>query len=298
MPKTLHIYLHSPLRENAAAGRVNIFNRLQLALPGWRLIYVADTEAELWQAQTRDYNLFHMVEPTGPNVLCLRRTYFYPFWRIEATNERWNFDVAQADFHPETVPKPEAAAFVARWRTKMFGDGPTRQDGFIFMPLQGRLSEHRSFQSMSPLAMIETVLAQDPRRPVLATLHPNEHYSDRDRAALATLCQQYARFDVTHRDASDLLDSCDYVVTQNSSLALKGYFAGKAAVLFARIDFHHISGSVPRLGLRAAFEAAAGALPDFAAYLWWFYKAHCINGGSPDAEKQIRARLRRHGWLR
>jgi hypothetical protein len=297
LARTLHIYLHSPFRENAVAGRVNIFNRMQAALPDWRLVFVPDSEAERLYAPDRDHNLFHMVEPTGPNVLCLRRAYHYPFWRIEATNERWNFDVARSEFDPAKVPAEEAGVFLERWRPKVFRSGPVTREGFVFVPLQGRLSEHRSFQSMRPLAMIETVLGQDSSREVLATLHPKEDYSDRDMAALSDLERRFARFQLVQGDAKDLLGACDYVVTQNSSVALTGYFAGKQAVLFAGIDFHHIAGSVPRDGVPRAFDRLQQPMPDFAAYLWWFFKAQSINGGAPDAEDQIRARFRRHGWL-
>jgi hypothetical protein len=295
--RTLHIYLHSRLRENAQGGRVNIFNRMQAALADWRLVYLDDTEAERLRAPDRDHNLFHMVEPTGPNTLCLRRAYHYPFWRIEATNERWNFDVAKAVFDPASIPSDAAQAFLDRWRPKVFRDGPVTREGFVFIPLQGRISDHRSFQSMRPLAMIETVLELEPKREILATLHPKEVYTVQDLAALAALTARFPRFQLVQRDARDLLGACDYVVTQNSSIALTGYFAGKTAVLFAGIDFHHIAGSVPRDGLAEAFATVRAPLPDFAAYLWWFFKAHCINGGAPEAEAQIRARFRRHGWL-
>lgn len=297
LSRTLHIYLHSPFRENAETGRVNIFNRMQAALPDWRLVYVPDTEAERLRAPDRDHNLFHMVEPTGPNVLCLRRAYHYPFWRIEATNERWNFDVARAMFDPARVPAEEARAFLDRWRPKVFRDGPVTREGFVFVPLQGRMSEHRSFQSMSPFAMIETVLAQDPSRRVLATPHPREDYSDRDMAALSDLQRRFPKLQLVRRDTKDLLGACDYVVTQNSSVALTGFFAGKQAVLFAGIDFHHVAGSVPFVGVARAFNMLRQPLPDFSAYLWWFFKAQSINGGAPDAEDQIRSRFRRHGWL-
>jgi hypothetical protein len=293
--ETLHIYLHSPMRENAEAGQINIFNRLAAALPGWRLVYHPDTEGERLLALTRGYGLFHMQEPPHRRILCLRRAYHYPFWRIEATNERWNFHMAKAVFDPATVPAAEARGFLRRWRPKVFRDGPVSQDGFIFMPLQGRLRDHRSFQAMSPMAMIEATLDTSPL-PIRATLHPKEVYDTADMAALADLERRFPRFRLVKADARDLLATCDHVVTQNSSVALTGFFAGKQAVLFAGIDFHHIAGSVLRDGLRAAFARMAEPPPDYAAYLWWFFKQTCINGGAPEAEAQIIARLRRHGW--
>lgn len=296
--KVLHLYLPSPLREDAVQGRVNIINRIEAALVagGWRLVFHGDAAIERARvASRRGFALFHMQEPLAPNTLCLRRAYHYPFWQIEATNERWNFDVAHALFDPASVNAAEAEAFVARWRKHILGDARIRKGGFVLMPLQGRLTQQRLFQAASPLEMIEQTLSRDPARPIVATLHPRETYTAAEHAGLAGIAARFPRFSVVPANDA-LLTDCDYVVTQNSSLALKGFFAAKPAVLFARVDFHHIAGSVPRDGLDAAFASAMGPAPDFTAYLSWFYRLHCINGGAADAEAQIRARLQRHGW--
>ena len=163
------------------------------------------------------------------------------------------------------------------------------------MPLQGHLSRHRSFQSMSPIEMIGATLAGD-RRPIFATLHPKETYAEADLQALERLERAFPRFRVSRAGSDRLLAWCDMVVTQNSSLAFRGYLIEKPAVLFAGADFHHIAGSVPRDGLDDAFHLARETAPAFAAYVWWFWVRHAINAGSPDAEQQIRQRLASHGW--
>lgn len=294
MAETLHIYLHEPLRSRAAAGEINFFRKLADALPDWTLTFHEDTEAERLAAPSRGYGLFHMQEPLTPTILCLRRAYHYPFWRIEATNERWHFDVARTIFDPSEVPRVQAMNFFDRWKPKIFRNGPTTLDGFIFVPLQGRLQLHRSFQSQSPVAMMEAILKTWPNRPVLATLHPKESYSHEDRAALDALGKANPNFRIVTADAKDLLASCDLVVTQNSSVALTGFFAEKPAILFAGSDFHHIAASVPRDGLVTALMPRPA--PDYVSYLWWFFHRHSINAGAADAEIKIRARLVRHGF--
>jgi hypothetical protein len=292
----LHVYLPNPMRQHAEGGQVNIFNRVAAAVApaGWRLAFHGDGQGELDAAQ--GHCLFHMTEPRRAGTLCIRRAYQYPFWQIEDTNERWRFDVARATFNPADIDPDAARAFARRWRDKLFGTAPATRDGFIFMPLQGRLADHRSFQATSPLAMIEATLAADPTRPIRATLHPNEGYSDADRAALADLSRRFPRFQVITGDSMALLLACDYVVTQNSSMAMTGFFAEKPSITFAGIDFHHITGSVPRDGLDLAFARAYGAQPDFAAYLFWFFRQNTVNGGASDAEDRIFARFRRFGW--
>tara|TARA_R110002096_G_scaffold52222_19_gene136271 strand:- start:2969 stop:3868 length:900 start_codon:yes stop_codon:yes gene_type:complete len=294
----LHLYLPHPMRENAAKGEINIINRIGIAVAqsGYGMQFHGDSVDERMQAiGDDDLHLFYMQEPYGQNVLNLRRAYTYPFWQIEATNERWNFDVAKAAFDPSEIDMEQARPFFRRWRKRLLGDAPRSEDGYVFMPLQGRLRVHRSFQSMSPEAMIQMTLAMEPRHGILATLHPNEAYDDEDFAMLETFSARHPRFKVIEGNARDLVLNCKYVATQNSSVAMHGYFAKKPAVLFADIDFHHIAGAVGRLGLEKAFAMTEENIP-FVAYLYWFFKNHCINGGAPEAEAQILARMRAHNW--
>lgn len=296
MDRTLHVYLHSPWREQAAEGKVNIFNRMQAALPGWQVRFHPDDAKERAKAADRGYGLFHMQEPTAAHILNLRRAYILPFWRIEATADRWRFDVAQTPFDAAEIPLEEAASFQKRWRTKLLGDDPPRRDGTVLVPLQGRLTEHRSFQSMSPIAMIEATLDRIRDKTILATLHPKELYTTADIDALERLERRFPRFRLMRKPGPGHLLRCDAVVTQNSSVALHGFLANKPAVLFAESDFHHIAGSVPRDGVEAAFDRLAEPAPPFARYMTWFLRRQAINGGAPDCEDQIRARFLRHGW--
>lgn len=297
MGHDLHIHLHDSLRARALAGEVNLFTRLARALPDWRLQFQPDTDLARLKTRLRGaYGLFHMQPPPkGGRILCLRRAYFYPFWRIERTSLRWEFEAARASFDPASIAPDRAAAFVQRWRAQVLGKRQITRAGFILIPLQGHLQTCRSFQSLSPLDMIEQTLVRDPR-PIRATLHPKEVYSDSDRQALDTLSRRFPRFQLVQADTADLLAACDLVVTQNSSVALHGFFAQKPAILFAQSDFHHIAGSVPRDGLDAAFATLQRETPPFDAYLHWFFTQTAINAGAPDAELRLNARLRDLGW--
>lgn len=294
--RTLHLCLPDPMRRDAEAGRVGIVTRIGEAIGphGWRLVLRGDGPLTRLRLRGR-HVLHHMRDPAGPRELCLRRAHLYPFWRIEASNCRWQWEVARTPFDPSAVDPVAAEDFRQRWQRSLLGAGPVRRDGFLFLPLQGQLSRRRSFQAASPLEMIEQTLDRVPGRPLLATLHPRERYCRAEIAALARLAARHPRFRLVTDRAEDLLRCCDGVVTQNSAVALTGFFARKPAVLFAEIDFHHIAGSVPREGHERAFSRLDEA-PDYAAYLFWFFRHHAINGGSGDAADQIVARLRAHGW--
>lgn len=290
--RVLNLYLPAHLRADHAAGKVNILSRLIEALPGWAL--VDRPEAEGASQPHPGHALTHMQEPLSARALCLRRAYYYPFWRIEPTNERWNFAVARAVPGQAGIPPQRARGFHQRLRERVLEGREITQEGFVFMPLQGRLLDHRSFQSMSPLAMIRATLAQGAE--VRATLHPGESYSAAERAALAAVQAEDARFRLVQEPAADLISRCDYCVSQNSSVALQAMIAGKGAVLFAGIDFHHPAGSVPRDGLAAAFAKGRQAPQRMAEYLWWFFKQQAIDAQAEDAAARVRAHLGRLGW--
>ncbi len=296
--ETLQILLDAPSLDRVRSGSFNFFNRIigLVEARGWSVELMGNGPDErALAAQRGGPTLVHMDAPTHAGALTCRRVYVGAFWRIETSHERWAWPIAKADFAPETVDLEAAERFFTNWRNWSFGRGQgVGDDGFVLVPLQGRLLEHRSFQSMSPLEMLEETLARTDV-PVLATLHPRESYGEKELAALDALRARMPRLEVA-RGVSDLmLKRCSHVVTQNSSLAFQGYFLEKPAILFGEIDFHHIAGSVPRDGLEAAFHLNGGP-PEFARYLHWFLTTGTVNAGNEDFDETLPAKLREHGW--
>jgi hypothetical protein len=301
LSRTLTIYLPDGIIDQAREGRHNFFNRVMAAVrgQGWLVELRPDALRErLLAAASPGYGLCLMEDPPVGQGLVCRHTYVGAFWHIERSAKRWEWPVAKATFRPDEIDPVTARAFAAHWRRRLFkhaAEAP-RREGFVFVPLQGMLLDHRSFQSMSPVEMLEVTLEQIPHAPILATLHPKETYSPAEMQALEGLVAQHPRLRVATGGAVEALAACDLVVTQNSAAAFSGYFFGKPAVLFAEIDFHHIAASVSRLGVVAAFRAAREAAPEYDRYLWWFLAGQSIAAGSPTAEAQILAAMRRGGW--
>ncbi|MEH6833499.1 MAG: hypothetical protein V7657_02810 [Falsihalocynthiibacter arcticus] len=297
--KTLHIFLEEGFKKSAENGAHNLMNRIETAMSsvGVSVDYHLNTAKNRNASQDfQGYSLFHMEDPFHDRALNLRRAYFYPFWRIEKVAERWNFRVASMPYPADKQESNMAKTFANSMRKRHFGDQPVTREGHIFMPLQGKISKHRSFQSCSPLEMIEQTLATDATRSVIASLHPNEAYSEGDLARLRALEGKHTRFRLSDTPSDALLASCDYVVTQNSSVALKGFFLQKPAVLFAQIDFHHIAGNVGRVGLEAAFRHVHQPAQSYDSYLLWFLRKTAINAGNENAEARILAAMRKSGW--
>ncbi|CUH65014.1 hypothetical protein TG4357_01631 [Thalassovita gelatinovora] len=299
--KHLDFYLEPDLLRSAQAGQHNFIGKIVEVAEqaGFTTGFHGNSLQDRSAIRDRPgFSMLHMDEPEGPRSLTFRRVYHYPFWQIEPTTKRWDWRVAQKRFNAKKVDPKEAHRFYTFWRKRLFvkaAENPT-QEGFVYVPLQGRLTERRSFQTCSPLEMLVSTLQHDPSRRIIATLHPNESYSASEMSKLNTLTTRFPRLTVQKADMVDMLGRCDYVVTQNSSAAFNGYFFGKPCVLFARVDFHHIAADVYTEGLDRAFATVQGELPDFERYVWWFWQEMSINAGRPEAKNKIRQALRRNGW--
>lgn len=295
-PHQLRIYLHQPLLGDLRRGRMNFLRRLILLLEsqGWQVEAQSSGVAAREAAPHRPgYALFHMEKPTHDRALTFRRAYQFPFWRIEQMAERWRWPVAQARFDPKAIDPGAAQDFASRLAARVLPGPPPVRGRHVLIPLQGRLGQARSFQTMSPLDMVARVA--ETGRPTIATLHPKENYDPQDLAALEDLALTHPNLTLGGDTAAALRD-CAFVATQNSAVAFDGYILGKPAVLFGQVDFHHIGLNVSRMGVDAALAAAPDHQPDFARYLYWFLQDHAINMSATDASAQIATWLRRGGW--
>lgn len=297
----LTFYLHSSLRRRAEAGQHNFINKISnvARAAGFDVAFDRHGREQLIGSATKPgFAMFHMADPFHDRALTMRKVYQYPFWAIERTAKRWDWPVARAEFDRPVGSDQEIDRFYKFWQKRQFGqDAATaRSDGYVYVPLQGRLLDHRSFQVCSPIQMIEHVLEQDPRRQVIATLHPKEEYSDRELRALEQLCHQHPRLTLKTGGMQEMLQGCDYVVTQNSSAAFFGFFFSKPAILFGQVDFHHIATNVMEQGVQQAFEQVLEMTPDYAGYVYWFWQQRSINAGLDSVEVKIKERLLAAGW--
>jgi len=297
-PRRVRIYLHRSLLSRAEAGQHNFIALMHRVLEraGFDLAFLPEkTRPTLGNG----LSLVHMKPPIGSHGLTFRRVYHYPFWQIERTEKRWDWEVARTPFDPDKVDIARAQRFQTAWRRRLYGgdEAPAPSDGYVYVPLQGRLVEHRSFQSMSPLHMLETTLSNDTGRWIVATLHPRETYQQTEIDAFKRLARAHPRLRLdTTGSSADHLRRCAYVVTQNSSVAFDGFLFDRPAILFAQIDFHHIAQNVIQIGAEEAFSRVLIERPDFARYVHWFWQDQSINAGRPEAEEKIAARFRSLGW--
>ncbi len=289
----VQIFLEDGLRQSAQAGAHNF-----LRLVG-EVLHEAGLEPEFRPMGARHsgqgLTLTHMKPPASERGLVFRRVYHYPFWQIEQTDKRWDWDVAKATFEPAQVDGQEARRFRTFWRGRLFPGLEARDGDTIYVPLQGKLTQHRSFQRCAPLDMLR-VVAQATDRPVIATFHPKESYTQTEREAVADLVRAYPHLTCETGGMEQHLPACHCVVTQNSSAAFNGYFFGKPAILLADIDFHHIARVATLESLPETLGTPAPRV-QYAKYLWWFWQDQSINAGRAEVKEKIHARFQRFGWI-
>jgi len=211
---TVRIFLEPSLRQSAEAGQHSFIAKLVSVLGRSQF----GVEFRSHGDSAADFSLSHMRPPVGDRGLVFRRVYHYPFWQIYQTAERWRWDTGTASFDPGTIDRTEAGKFFEFWQNRFWGDLPqqTRRDGYVYVPLQGRLLDKRSFQQSSPMEMIEHCLTNLHGKPVIAALHPKETYSVDELAALEALAGRHKMLEVQRGGMETLLQGCDCVVTQNS----------------------------------------------------------------------------------
>lgn len=299
-PRILRIYLEPVMLQMARDGTFGFADKIKAAFEAhdFRVDFVRDTEEErLKSIGRRGYALFHMKEPFHDKALSMRKAYYFPFWRIENTEKRWEFEIASKPFDQGGIDTDLAHDWAARWSRYLFRKGPMNAErtGMIYVPLQGKLLEHRSFQSMSPVNMIAEVQARAGDRRIVLGLHPGETYAPDEIAAVEKVAAADPRVTLQTGGMEDALRTCDLVVTENSTAALSGLFYRKPAVLFAKTDFHHVMPQVGPMDADDAF-AAAETEPPYDEYLYWFIQLGAIKADTDEATGQIIETCRRHGW--
>lgn len=284
------------MRASAEAGQHNFIAKLEAVLcgHGFEVVYADENTRHLHEGGRA---IVHMKPPVGHDGLVIRRVYAYPFWAIERSEKRWEWSVAKAEFDPRDVRLQPARKFALNQRKRLFGSVEPSKEGFVYVPLQGRIREQRSFQAASPLKMIEALLSAESTRNVAIGKHPKEQYDAKDIAVLERISQKFGRVSLVQGGMERLLPACDYVVSQNSAAAFFGLFFEKPCALFGKVDFHHVAAKAHELGAEEAVTRAAGLRPDFARYLWWFWQERSVNAGRPEAEELIAVKLRDAGWI-
>lgn len=297
--KTLDIYLPNGLCRYLKTGKKHrFFSPVQAAFSekGFDVNIVEDTDAaRLASLRKNAYAMFHYKEPFHDHALDARSAYIGPFYKMESETYRQDFRTTGKQFRPAKIDPEVAHRFFGNWQKNVIGHPEPAYLGAVLIPLQGKLTRCRVGQSMSPIEMIKATLFHDNKRKIILKKHPREAYSDEEQHALDQILEN-PRAELVDADINNLLAGCDYVVAQNSSVALKGLFHRKPGILFAHCEFHHAFQSVQYTSLETCFERVLAHPPAYEKYLFWYLQRNCINTSREFVKDRIIAQCREFGW--
>ncbi|SEV90891.1 hypothetical protein SAMN04488515_0177 [Cognatiyoonia koreensis] len=242
------------------------------------------------------FALFDHKVPIHDLSLDVRRTAIGPFYRMEKSPIRAKYRLVDRPFCPADIPAQKAQSFFRIWQKLIVKPKTTEASGVVLVALQGQLLARRSQQAVSPVDMIRATMAHEKDRQIWLKLHPKESYSVDELAAIAQFASD-PRVTVFDGDLDTALHACDYIVTQNSSVVLRGLFYQRPAIVFADCEFHHPFKSVRRgVPVAAAFDTVMTDQPDFAAFAYWYLQLNCINTSREWVEEMILTQCREFGW--
>lgn len=136
--------------------------------------------------------------------------------------------------------------------------------------VQSGMLDYRSFETCSPIDMLKSVLAHDPR-PVVAALYLKEIYSSHERGALDELAADYGRLTVQTGGIVDMLQFCDFIVTEKPALRSTAFLANSPC--FLRQSIFTISGCLsPSAASKTRLSAREIIRPIMRAFSFGFGK--------------------------
>lgn len=295
----LNIYLVKGLRQYILSGKKHhFFSAVIEAFEGigFSVNIIEDTdEARLQSMSQNSYALFHYKDPFHDNALDARSAYIGPFYKLENQTYRQDFRTTNKMFRPAQINGDLARKFFKNWQKTIVFQPVKIHTGAVFIPLQGKLTRCRIGQSMSPIEMIKTTQRLENTRALVIKKHPRESYSNEELTALDQVLK-HPRTHLVEDDLGNLLAGCAYVVTQNSSVALKGLFHRKPGILFAHSEFHHAFQSVQYTPVEQCFAHVLTDPPPFAKFLFWYLQRNCINTSRDFVKDRILQQCREFGW--
>ncbi len=297
MKRRLDIYVPSEMVGIADQKPTHFLANVRAAFQGVGAeVSFMDATPEALQQSYRDdaYSLFYRNRPTHPHALEVRPAAFGPFWMIDKTADPAQKLVYGRAFEPDNVDSELATRFSQRI-TDRHKKAEVSQGGYVLVAMQGVIGRQRFWQSMNPLDMVRETIAHEPTRKVFLKLHPREDYSDVDLAALNAMIDG-DRVQIVDGDLDSLLAGCDYTVSMNSSVSLKGLLYHKPGILFGDAEFHHVFQSVRIKGLSASFSDVMGADLPVERYLFWYLRQQHLWNFKPSIQKDILRRCRVMGW--
>lgn len=300
MIKTLDIYLPDHMIDIAQEKPKSFYSNVKNVFEAidFKVNFVeARDDALLTSFKAESYALFHRNRPWHENSLEARPAPFGPFWSIDKTADPAQKRIYGLGFNPNLIDGVSAARFFGRQlnRPTFAVENPSTKAGYVFVALQGLLSKQRSWQSMTPLEMVQRTVEIEEKRPIFIKLHPNEQYSDEELTFLHDLCDG-DRIRMVEGDLNALMASCAYTVSMNSAVSFKALLFGKPGILFGDAEFHHPFQNVRQQGLTQCFDGVLKDTVEYEKYIFWYLRKQMIHNFAPSTDRDILRHCKNLGW--
>ncbi len=298
--KQLEIYLPWKILRQTQNKKHVFYRKVKEAFEeiGFTVSLIQTTPESLLLSLNSDaYLIYHRNPPQTPNALEVRPAPIGPFWAIDKTAIHSEKRIYQQNFQPDNIKHARAVRFFNNWAPKVIGNNTKQygEDDFVLVAMQGVLLRRRFWQSMPPIKMVECIISAERERRILIKLHPRERYSKQELDALTRLTND--RVKIIDGDIGELLSSCAYTVSMNSSVSFKGLFYRKPGILFGDMDFHHVFQTVGHQGdVQDSVDQVLSSAVDFEKYIFWFLYKQMINMNRDWAKSLILSRCAELGW--
>lgn len=236
-----------------------------------------------------------------PNALNTAPSYLRGFWQADPKGSLGQSSLRTLDFVADDVPRARAEAFCDWLRKRTIGQRLSKHgqpeaeasfgSGAIAVFLQGESLPVRRIAYVDEVAMVRALVAARGDRQVLIKRHPRNagEESFSEIAALADACDGVRIVDA---NVHDILRSSAVCASISSSVAIEAMLHDVPSLTLGNVDFHHCTQIVSDLeDVPHALEAAMAKDWPFEAFLFWFFRHHCLDMRAQDWLGKLNKRM-------
>ncbi len=236
-----------------------------------------------------------------PNALNTGPSYLRDFWYADPQGVFGESSLHDAPFDPSEISTERAHKYAGwlRERTVAQRLSKHRQPdtkttfaaGHVAIFLQGESLPVKRAAFMGEAEMVQAIATALPDRRVTVKRHPRND-GDESWAEIAQIVQKHDNLSVIDANVHDILHSAALCCSISSSVAIEAMLHRVPSLVFGRTDFHHCVQTVMHSADVA--QASAHALHHdwpFDAFLFWFFRHHCLDERAKDWLGKLNRRL-------
>ncbi|GAA6179267.1 hypothetical protein NBRC116594_07050 [Shimia sp. NS0008-38b] len=222
-----------------------------------------------------------------PNALNTGPSYLRDFWYADPKGVFGMSSLFDLQFEVGNVP-PERAASFADWLRRRIVNkrlskhlqpnaANTFAPGAIAVFLQGESLPTKRVAFTDEARMVEALISVRAGREVLIKRHPRNS-ADTCFPEIAAMADANDGVRIVDANIHDMLVQAAVCASISSSVAVEAMLHNVPSLTFGRVDFHHCTQTVERIDdVPEALEVALTRAWPYEAFLFWFFRQHCLD---------------------